>query len=108
MEMTQSSPTRQQGRHNQSKDDRKNRHKPNKRSNADEIEDAATIKDVKSLNVYDAAGVLVKVVEIPVKVDVVPKTTVESERPKAPSWFQTQQAFAPSRSYSKKKDDEVS
>jgi len=108
--MHHTGPTRQQGRYNRSKDERKNQHKPNRKTNADEIEDAAAIKDVKSLNVYDAAGVLVKVVELPVKVEplVVPKTTVESERPKVPSWFQTQQAFAPSRSYSKKKVDEVS
>lgn len=98
-------PARQNGRHNEEREKRKNR-KPNKKTNADIIEDAKEVADA-----INNIGVRPLVVSSNT-VGVGPSNNesnhakVESDRPgPEPSWFQKQQAFQPSRSYSKKKDE---
>lgn len=111
--------TRQQGKFNESKDKRKNRNL-NKKANADVIEDAADIRNAKSVNRYDEAGVLIKNGNVCTGTrsnlldggDNLPiisesQQTVEAARPREPSWFQKSQAFAPSRSYLKKTDEDT-
>lgn len=102
--MHHTGPTRQKGRYNRSKDDRKNRHlNPNRKTNADEIEDKNDIREscAPSGNMPTIGGVC--------SVDSVhpapPVTDVPISPKKKTLDDIKEQGFAPSRSYLKKSDD---
>ena len=101
--MHHTGPTRQKGRYNRSKDERKNQHKPNRKTNADEIEDKNDIRDSCA-----PSDVIVGNVAAPVVVSVLPSDPV-TDVPISPKKKTLddikEQGFAPSRSYLKKSDD---
>jgi len=102
--MHHTGPTRQQGRYNRSKDERKNQHKPNRKTNADEIEDKNDIRefctpsDNGTVNGGTCGVDSTHIPVLPVKdVPISPKKkTLDDIK---------EQGFAPSRSYLKKSDD---
>ena len=103
--MHHTGPTRQQGRHNRSKDERKNRHlNPNRKTNANEIEDKNDIREscAPSDNGTVNGGTCgVDSTHIPI----LPVTDVPISPKKKTLDDIKEQGFAPSRSYLKKSDN---